>query len=246
MALSGASVNVGSSLNVVLMLNNSGGDLSSATGDLTATDPTAVTIVTLPDGCVATQPTSASALSLGGKYAVATCTLGPLGGGTSLTLAFVVQAVGPANETLSFSCPKCATFFTAPVANATFVLPTADFQVSFTSAVKKPVVGTNVTATGLVTNLGPYESPARVSFAAPTGITLLSADTVGGNCTAGGCTLPVLKNGASASISVTLRVDKPGAHVVRAAVGIPQGIEINAANSSAALTITGVAKPSKR
>jgi uncharacterized repeat protein (TIGR01451 family) len=227
----------------ITVTNNGPSDAASVTMADTLPPNTTFVSETQPTGpaFICTNP------SVGGTGTVS-CSIAALTAGTTATFAITVQIaaaapIGPSSNTAtvtSTSDPNSGNDSSTAVTQ----IATALADLSITKTPSPAPYGTDslVTYTIVVTNLGPNTATAvTVTDVLPPNTTFVAA-TPGGLCTVNTtltCTFPTLANGATATVTLSLRPTVPGPLVNTATVSASAANpDPNPGNNTATSTIT--------
>ncbi len=201
---------VGDTLTYLVSVTNQGP--STATGvTLTNQIPAGATVISVTPSAGVTCDTADPRV----------CAVGTLAPNASATLTVVVQTTAANAASLVTDRASATANEFDPVAGnnaaqaSSAIGDAADLRIVKTADRATAEVGDTITWTLTATNLGPLGATGvSVTDAIPAGVTITSATSSAGTCTAGSpvsCALGGLANGASATITVVGRVDRAAA-----------------------------------
>ena len=234
------------------------GDTASFSVGVTNNGPSDATNVsvtdTLPAGLTYVSATPSQGTCAG--TTTISCSLGALASGASANVAIVVTgtAVGSQVNTASVTAtepdPNAADNSASASVFVTAQTRNADVAVAKTGSPASVAVGANVTYTVTVTNSGPASADdVRLSDPIPAGMTLVSATPSQGSCSGAtlvSCSLGVIANGASATVTIVARNDSNGTKANTATVQNLNATEYdpnpvnNVATATTAMSVTPV------
>lgn len=178
------------------------------------------------------------------------CSLGPLAAGATSTITSTYSipsgypAPAPIVNTATVSSPTPDPTPGNNTSTATVLVPNgvADVAVTKTVSNPAPAVGTNVTFTITVSDLGPSDaSGVAVTDLLPSGLAFVSAAPSQGAYTAatGVWTVGSVANGASATLAIVATVMQPGTIVNTATKTAGDQTDPNASNNSGSAVVNG-------
>jgi uncharacterized repeat protein (TIGR01451 family) len=202
-------VNVGSNLTYTVTVSNAGPSPATAV-NLTDTLPAGLTFVSAtPSAGTCTGTTTAS------------CSLGTINSGSSVTVTIVATVTAAAPASLSNTATATSGVTDPNAANNTATTTTAvnavaNLGVTITDAPDPVSQGSNITYTVTVNNAGPSAAAnVTATTALPANTTFVSASATAGTCAlASGtitCTMGTMASGASVTATVILTANAAGA-----------------------------------